>query len=104
MTISARLAAADPTSIAAGPTSTAETSIAETGRGTSGDPIRTSDGTTADGWATAVSVLGPEKGLKLIEQVKGAAALIVRITPDGEKTFRSKRLGALLETPTTNRP
>ncbi len=34
-------------------------------------------GSSADGLATAVSVLGPERGLKLIEKMKGMAALIV---------------------------
>jgi len=36
------------------------------------------DGMTADGLATAVSVLGPEAGLKLIGPIKGAQARIVR--------------------------
>ncbi|HVC97462.1 MAG TPA: FAD:protein FMN transferase, partial [Pirellulales bacterium] len=36
------------------------------------------DGTTADSLATAVSVLGPMRGLELIERTAGAAALIVR--------------------------
>src|SRR5437773_6196241 len=36
------------------------------------------DGITADSLATAVSVLGPEKGKKLIENTKGAAVQIVR--------------------------
>jgi len=49
------------------------------------------DGTTADALASAVSVLGPEKGLKLIEDTPGAAALIVR-APDGKlQTHESAR-------------
>jgi thiamine biosynthesis lipoprotein len=36
------------------------------------------DCTTADGLATAVSVLGPRAGLKLVERTRGCAALIVR--------------------------
>lgn len=40
-------------------------------------------GVSADGLATAVCVVGPERGLKLIEQTKGAAALIVLATDDG---------------------
>lgn len=36
------------------------------------------DCTTADNLATAVSVLGPHKGLKLVEQFPRAAALVVR--------------------------
>jgi len=40
------------------------------------------DGITADGLASAVSVLGPEAGLKLIEDTPGTEALIVR-APEG---------------------
>ncbi|MFN0054828.1 MAG: FAD:protein FMN transferase [Planctomycetales bacterium] len=55
------------------------------------------DCTTADSYATAVSVLGPDKGLKLIEATPHAAALIVR-APDGTpQTFESKRLKQYLE-------
>ena len=36
------------------------------------------DGTTADGLASAVSVLGPEAGLRLVGRFPGAAALVVR--------------------------
>jgi thiamine biosynthesis lipoprotein len=49
------------------------------------------NGTTSDGLATAVSVLGPERGLALIEATDGAAAYIVRKTAKGEETFFSKR-------------
>ena len=46
-------------------------------------------GILADGLASAVSVLGPEKGLKLIEKTPGTAALIV-CAPQGEvETYRS---------------
>ena len=41
------------------------------------------DGVTADGLSTAVSVLGPEKGLRLIEETPGAAAMILR-APQGK--------------------
>jgi thiamine biosynthesis lipoprotein len=41
------------------------------------------DCTTADSLASAVSVLGPEKGLELIEKTPGTAAYIVR-APEGE--------------------
>lgn len=41
------------------------------------------DGITADGLASAVSVLGPEEGLKLIEDTPGVEALIVR-APEGK--------------------
>jgi len=56
------------------------------------------DGMTADALASAVCVLGPEKGLKLVEATPGAAALIRR-APDGRlQTYESsrwKRLPAL---------
>ncbi len=49
------------------------------------------DGITADGLASAVSVLGPKKGLELIEASGGAAALIMR-SPQGKiKTYESSR-------------
>ena len=44
---------------------------------------------TADSLATAVSVLGPQAGLKLIENTPGAAALIVRATAKEPEVFES---------------
>jgi FAD:protein FMN transferase len=41
------------------------------------------DGLTADSLASAVSVLGPQRGLKLIESVENASALVV-VIEDGE--------------------
>ncbi len=41
------------------------------------------NGMDADGLATAISILGSDRGLKLIEQSKGTAALIVVATDDG---------------------
>ena len=41
------------------------------------------DGMTADALSTAVSVLGPERGLKLVEETPGSAAHLVR--KPGEK-------------------
>jgi thiamine biosynthesis lipoprotein len=49
------------------------------------------NGTTADPLATAACVLGPERGLKLIEETPGAAALFVWKTEKGEETITSKR-------------
>lgn len=51
------------------------------------------DGTTADALASAVSVLGPEKGLPLIEKTKGAAALIVQIRDGRPQEHVSRRFG-----------
>jgi len=49
------------------------------------------DGITADGLSTAVSVLGPENGLKLIEDTPGAAGFIL-CAPGGKvETFQSAR-------------
>jgi thiamine biosynthesis lipoprotein len=55
------------------------------------------DGATADSLATAVYVLGPERGLKLIESTPGAAAYFVRMTPTGIQTFVSSRFKPYLE-------
>jgi thiamine biosynthesis lipoprotein len=49
------------------------------------------DGGTADALETAVYLLGPERGLKLVEETPGAAALFQRVTPEGVKTFESSR-------------
>lgn len=54
------------------------------------------DCTTADSHTKAVMLLGPKKGLALIEGIEGAAAIIVR-APEGKvETFESKRLGEFL--------
>ena len=42
-------------------------------------------GTASDSLATAVSVLGPELGLELVRRTKGTGALMLVITPQGEK-------------------
>ena len=34
---------------------------------------------------------GPERGLKLVDETPGAAAIFVRVTPEGVKTFESSR-------------
>jgi thiamine biosynthesis lipoprotein len=57
----------------------------------SGVTVIAPDCTTADSLATAVSVLGPKAGLKLIERTPGAAALIVRSTDGPPETFPSRR-------------
>ena len=53
------------------------------------------DGATADGLDTAVYGLGPERGLPLVEATDQAAALIMRQTPGGLKTYESARFGML---------
>lgn len=58
------------------------------------------DCTTADSLASAVSVLGPKRGLELIEKTPGAAAYIER-KPEGKvETYESSRFRLL---PTTTR-
>ena len=54
-----------------------------------------SHGLDADGLDTAVSVLGVEKGLALIDSRPDAAALIVHRTPDGTRLVPSTRFKAL---------
>jgi thiamine biosynthesis lipoprotein len=49
------------------------------------------NGTASDSLATAVSVLGPKKGLELIDATEGAACLILEATPKGQVTHESKR-------------
>ena len=48
-------------------------------------------GATADALATAVSVLGPERGLALIEGEDGAAAWIAQETAAGVRRVESRR-------------
>lgn len=55
------------------------------------------DGTTADALATALSVLGPQAGLKLIESTKGAAAHIVRKPNSQIETAESSRFANYCE-------
>ena len=59
------------------------------------------DGATADALETTVYLLGPERGLKLVDETPGAAAIFVRLTADGVKTFESSRFKeiAKLESP-----
>jgi FAD:protein FMN transferase len=51
------------------------------------------DGVTADGLSTAACVLGPRKGLELIEKTPGAAAYFLRAAVNNEKIeeFSSRR-------------
>jgi len=49
------------------------------------------NGTMADSLTKPVCVLGPDQGLKLIEETDGAACLIVRKTDKGEEVIASKR-------------
>jgi thiamine biosynthesis lipoprotein len=64
------------------------TGMALTGHGST--TVVASDGTTADGLATACSVLGWAKGLRLVDATPGAAGLMLEATPDGVRTHESR--------------
>ena len=49
------------------------------------------NGIDSDAFATAVSVMDPQKGLKLIDATRGTTALIVVQTNSGIQTWKSKR-------------
>ena len=57
------------------------------------------DGLGTDGLSTAVAILGPEKGLRLVENTPGAAALIVRTIGGQERTYESRRWRELNKEP-----
>ena len=64
----------------------------KTGRGLttrSSVTVTARDCTTADSLATAVSVLGPERGLKLISATPGTAALVVCVEDGTVKEYQS---------------
>lgn len=54
-------------------------------------------GIDADALASAVSVLGPEKGIALIDATPGAAALVVQVEEGKPRTFASKKLSRFEE-------
>jgi thiamine biosynthesis lipoprotein len=53
------------------------------------------NGITSDSTTKVVCVLGPEKGMKIIDDMPEVAAFMVRKTEKGEETFYSKRFKAL---------
>jgi thiamine biosynthesis lipoprotein len=52
--------------------------------------VVTNSGASADGLATAISVLGPERGLRLIDENEKADALIVQAVEQRVEVFESK--------------
>jgi thiamine biosynthesis lipoprotein len=61
------------------------------------------DGGTADALETTVYLLGPERGLMLIDETPGAAAIFVRQTADGViKTYESSRFKEIPKKETPN--
>jgi FAD:protein FMN transferase len=61
-----------------------------------GATVIAADDTTADWMATAVCILGPEKGLELVESTPGAAARITVVDGERVKVFESKRYANLV--------
>ena len=57
------------------------------------------DGITADGLSTAVSVLGPKEGVRLVEQTRAAAVHIVRMPGDTIEMTESSRFNRYYEAP-----
>jgi thiamine biosynthesis lipoprotein len=55
--------------------------------------------TTADSLASAVSVLGPQQGVKLIEATCGAATLIVQVEQGRAVKYESKRMAGFETSP-----
>ncbi len=53
------------------------------------------DGMTADALASAVSVLGPQRGIALVDTVPHAACLVIRVVDGRTKTFCSPRFEQL---------
>jgi thiamine biosynthesis lipoprotein len=48
-------------------------------------------GTVSDSIATAASVLGPKRGLELINSTAGASGIFIQSTREGPQSFKSKR-------------
>jgi thiamine biosynthesis lipoprotein len=57
------------------------------------------DGMTADALATAVSVLGPQAGMKLVEETRGAAAHLVRKPGERVESFESRQFRQFYASP-----
>ncbi len=55
------------------------------------------NGTTSDSLTKAVSVMGAERGMVWVESWPRAAALVVRLTPEGKKVIESRRFKDYLE-------
>ena len=62
-----------------------------------GATVICSDGMTADALDTAVSLLGPEKGIELVERTPGAAAMITTIEGEQVRTVESNRWREFVE-------
>jgi thiamine biosynthesis lipoprotein len=65
------------------------TGVGVTGR--SSVTVVARDATTSDSLATALSVLGPDAGLRLADATEGVAALFVELRPSGDVVYESTR-------------
>ena len=62
------------------------------------------DGTKADAWASALSVMGHQEGLTLVESLKGIEALYIVATEGAVQTYQSSGFeGYLQEAPDEER-
>ena len=59
--------------------------------GARGVTVIAPNGMTADALATAVKVLGADRGLPVVDGFEGAAAVVVEDTPEGARVYKSKR-------------
>jgi thiamine biosynthesis lipoprotein len=64
-----------------------------------GATVIASDCITADSVATAVCVLGPDAGLRLVDDVPGTAAIVVLDSSPSPMTFTSKRFADFVAKP-----
>jgi thiamine biosynthesis lipoprotein len=53
------------------------------------------NGTTSDSMTKVVAVLGPEKGMKIIDDTKGVSAFMIRKSDRGDESFYSERFKSL---------
>jgi thiamine biosynthesis lipoprotein len=60
-------------------------------------------GITSDGLDSAAAILGPEKGLKLLEGMPGVSGRIVELTPSGLKTTQTAGFAKYLAPPAATR-
>jgi thiamine biosynthesis lipoprotein len=61
----------------------------------SGVTVIARDGLTADSLASAVSVLGPQRGIDLVDQICCAACLVVQVEAGQPRTYASNGFAAL---------
>lgn len=70
-----------------------KTGVGLTGR--SSVTVVAPNGTTSDAMATAVSVMGPDRGLELVERTPGVSSMVVEVTDSGPRSRESSGFGKL---------